>query len=88
MIGVSTPVDDVSALSDDAVSTLVDDAVSTLVGDLTALVDGASAPCDGVSAGVAFAAGTMISGSARARGSSSLSDFAVSFGANASSILL
>ena len=38
---------------------------------------------DGVSAGISFVAGTMISVSARALDSSSLSDFAESFGANA-----
>src|SRR5207247_11353056 len=38
---------------------------------------------DGVSAGISFVAGTMISVSARALGSSSLSDFAESFRANA-----
>jgi hypothetical protein len=43
---------------------------------------------DGVSAGIGFAAGAMISVSARALGSSSLSDFADSFGANACSVLL
>src|ERR1700730_8254741 len=43
---------------------------------------------DGVSAGIGFAAGTIISVSARALGSSSLSDFADSFGANARSTLL
>jgi hypothetical protein len=43
---------------------------------------------DGVSAGVGFAAGTIIPGSARALGSSSLSDFADSFSTNAGSILL
>ena len=43
---------------------------------------------DGISAGIGFAAGTIISVSARALGSSSLSDFADSFGANAGSVLL
>jgi hypothetical protein len=43
---------------------------------------------DGVSASVGFAAGTIIPGSARALGSSSLSDFADSFSTNAGSILL
>ena len=78
-----------------AVSTPVDDAVSTLLGDVTALVDvvstlvdAVSALGDGVSAGAGVAPGTIISGSVRALGSSSLSDFAVSFGASASSILL
>jgi hypothetical protein len=86
----------VSTLVGDAVSTLVDDAVSTLVDDVPALVDdavpalvdGISALGDGLSAGADSAPGTIISGSGLARASSSLSDFAVSFGANANSILL
>ena len=43
---------------------------------------------DGISAGIGFAAGTIISVSARALGSSSLSDLANSFGADAGSVLL
>jgi hypothetical protein len=85
----------VSTLVDGAVSTLVaevatpvDDAVSTLVDDVAALVDGVSAPGDRASAGAGFAPGTIISGSVGAGRSSSLSDFAASFGASASSILL
>jgi hypothetical protein len=88
LTAVSTLVDDaVSTLVDGAVSTLGDE-VSTLVDAVAALVDGVSAMGDGVSAGAGSAAGTIILGSAWARASSSLSDFAVSFGANASSILL
>ena len=43
---------------------------------------------DGISVGIVFAAGTIISVSARALGSSSLSDFAGSFRANTGSVLL
>jgi hypothetical protein len=55
---------------------------------VSGLVDGVSAgAASGVSTGTACAAG-IISGSARMSGSANLSDFADSFGTDASSILL
>jgi hypothetical protein len=47
-----------------------------------------SGPADGVSVGIVFAGGTIFSVSTRVLGSSSLSDFANSFSANAGSVLL
>jgi hypothetical protein len=62
---------------------------SSILLTVSGLVDlTVSGTVDGVSAGTGFAASTIIPGSARTLGSSSLSDFADSFNVNAGSILL